>query len=84
MRRGLELGLIDELVEPDRLLDRALEMAAALAALPREAYPRVKEQLRGELVASVRAQLEGPGDPILSGWIGDESAAASAAILERD
>ncbi|MDQ3936244.1 MAG: enoyl-CoA hydratase/isomerase family protein, partial [Actinomycetota bacterium] len=38
--RGLELGLLDELAEPDRLLDRAVEAAAALAELPRTAYAR--------------------------------------------
>jgi enoyl-CoA hydratase len=86
MRRGLELGLIDELVEPEHLLDRSLELAAGLAALPRSAYPRVKEQLRGEMVAALRAQLDSGDDPMLagSGWVGDEAAAASAAILDRD
>ena len=83
MRRGLELGLIDELVEPDRLLERALGVAAGLAALPRSAYPRVKEQLRGETVAALRAQLAAGGDPMLGTWVGDEAAAASAAILDR-
>jgi enoyl-CoA hydratase/carnithine racemase len=83
MRHGLELGLIDELVEPDSLIDRALEVAEGLAALPRSAYPRVKEQLRGEMVAAVRAQLDAGDDPMLSAWFGDETAAASAAILDR-
>ena len=82
MRRGLELGLIDELVEPDTLLERALEVAEELAALPPSAYPRVKEQLRGETVAALRAQIEA-GDPMLGSWVGDEAAAASAAILDR-
>lgn len=84
MRRGLELGLIDELVEPDTLLDRSLEVAGELAALPRSAYPRVKEQLRGETIADLRDRLERGEDPILGAWVGQETAAASAAILERD
>ena len=83
MRHGLELGLIDELVEPDRLVERALEVAEGLGALPRSAYPRVKEQLRGETIAAVRAQLEAGDDPILAGWVGAEAASASAAILDR-
>ena len=83
-RRGLELGLLDELVDPDGLLDRALEAATELAALPRSAYARVKEQVRGATVAPVRATLERGADPMLGGWIGDEAAAASAAILDRD
>ena len=84
MRRGRELELLDELTEPDALLDRALEVAEGLAALPRSAYPRVKEQLRGETIAALRRRLDQGEDPMLSGWLGDETAAASAAILERD
>jgi enoyl-CoA hydratase len=82
MRQGLELGILDEVVEPDALLDRALEAAEALAALPRSAYPRVKEQLRGDTIADLRARVD-RGDPMLSAWFGDETAGASAAILDR-
>jgi enoyl-CoA hydratase len=81
MRHGLELGVLDELVEPDSLLERSLEVAAELAALPRSAYPRVKEQLRGETIAALRARLASGDDPVLSGWLGDEVAEASAKIL---
>jgi enoyl-CoA hydratase len=83
MRTGLELGLLDELVEPDHLIDRSLELATALAALPRSAYPRVKEQVRGDTIAALRAKLDAGDDPMLGSWVGDEAAAASAAILER-
>ena len=84
MRRGLELGALDAITEPDALLDRALEAAGELAALPPTAYAHVKEQLRGETVAGLRALLDRGEDPVLSGWIGAEAAAASSAILERD
>jgi enoyl-CoA hydratase len=83
MGRGLELGLLDEIAEPDRLLDRSIEAAAELGALPRSAYARVKEQLRGSTIAALRTQLDRGEDPMLSGWLGDETAAASAAILAR-
>ena len=84
MRQGLELGLIDELTEPDNLIDRALEVAGGLAALPRSAYPRVKAQVRGETIAALRAKLDSGDDPMLAGWLGEETAAASAALLGRD
>jgi enoyl-CoA hydratase len=83
MRRGMELGLLDEVTEPERLLDRALELGGELGALPRSAYARVKEQLRGHTIAALRATLDSGEDPMLSGWLGEETAAASAAILER-
>ena len=40
------MGLVDELQPDELLLDRSLEAAAALAALPRTAYSQVKRQLR--------------------------------------
>ena len=84
MRHGLELGLLDELVEPGALIDRSLEVANELAALPRGAYARVKEQLRGTTAAELRERLDRGEDPMLAGWLGEETAAASAAILDRD
>jgi enoyl-CoA hydratase/carnithine racemase len=77
---AVELGLLDELVEPDALLGRALEVAGELAALPRAAYARVKDQLRGATVAELARIVE--HDPMLREWTGDETAAASAAILD--
>ena len=80
---GLELGLLDELVEPEALEERALEVAGEYAALPGTAYGRVKEQLRGAMASALRERLERGEDPMLSAWLGDEAAAASAAILDR-
>ena len=79
--RGVELGLLDELAEPDALLDRALEVAAAYAELPPGVYARVKDQVRGENVRALESALAAGADPMLSGWLGDETAAASAGIL---
>lgn len=80
-RRALELDLLDEVVEPGALLERALEVATAYAALPRVAYARVKEQVRGEAATALARVLDAGADPMLSGWLGEESAAASSAIL---
>ena len=81
---AVELGLLDELAEPDALLDRALEVAQGFAALPRAAYARVKEQLRGETVAALTRVVEEGTDPMLGAWMGEETAAASARILRRE
>ena len=59
-------------------------VADGFAALPRAAYPRVKEQLRGETVGALRRVVEAGADPMLGEWVGEETAAASAAILRRD
>jgi enoyl-CoA hydratase/carnithine racemase len=45
--QAIELQLFDEMVADDRVLPRALEMAAELAALPPVTYSLVKQRLRG-------------------------------------
>jgi enoyl-CoA hydratase len=41
-----ERGLVNELVDPEQLLDRALETAAALATLPPAVFALTKRQTR--------------------------------------
>ncbi|MEA2368957.1 MAG: enoyl-CoA hydratase [Thermoleophilaceae bacterium] len=76
---AVELGLLDELVEPEALLDRSLAVAGELASLPRDAYTRVKDQLRGATVAELEHVVE--HDPMLSAWTNEETATAATAIL---
>ena len=78
---ALELGLVDEVTEPDRVLERALEEARRLAELPAGSYGQVKLQLREPTLAVMRAALE--GDPLAAGWITDEAEGAAAAVLDR-
>jgi enoyl-CoA hydratase len=80
-QRALELGVVDELGAPGDVVPRAMEAAAALAALPRDAYPRVKRQLRGPAIAAIERAVA--DDPVRSGWISDEASDAAAGILER-
>src|SRR3954453_6258719 len=69
--RAHELGVVDELATPDPVVDHALERAGELAALPRDAYERVKAQVRGPAVEEIEAAVA--ADPMLEGWIGDEA-----------
>jgi enoyl-CoA hydratase len=52
------LGAFDEIVAPDAVLDRSLEVARELAALNRETYALIKRQLRGATVERLRAADE--------------------------
>src|SRR5207302_6093264 len=63
----LRLGVFDELAEPDRVLSRALELAAKLAAFPPEVYARTKRELRH--AASARMRAAAAEDPLLARWI---------------
>lgn len=76
-----ELGLVDELAEPDDVLDGALEVAARLAALPAETYKTVKMQLRAPELTEMRAALE--HDPLADGWLSGETEGAARTALER-
>ncbi len=65
--RCLRLGAFDEVVEPERVLPRALELAAGLAAFPADVYARTKRELRGATVARLRAAAA--EDPLLDQWV---------------
>lgn len=82
-QEALDLGLVDELCDEADFLPRALELADDRAALPRQAYARIKRQLRGDTIALVQASLEDREDPLTRGWLGAETAQASAQILDR-
>lgn len=77
---GMAAGLIDEVVEADILLPRALETAAEYADLPSEAYSAVKMQLRGEAIAATRAAIDAEtaaGQP----WFTSQTRSAMAKML---
>ena len=69
------LGLIDEVVPPEALLDRAVAAAAKLAALGAEAFALTKRQMR----QAVRERLDKDGprfDPAVDAiWYAPETAA---------
>ena len=73
------LGALDEVVDLDFVLARALEVAGELAALPRDAYGRIKRQLRSDAIATLAGIEE---DPLLDAWIAPEAADAAAGILD--
>jgi enoyl-CoA hydratase len=76
---ALRLGALDELVSQGEVLARALEVAGDLAALPREAYGRIKHHLRGEAIAVLATIDE---DPLLDSWMSSEAGDAAAGILD--
>jgi enoyl-CoA hydratase/carnithine racemase len=52
--RAVELGLADAAVDPDRLLEEAVNAANAMAALPAAAFAITKNQLRAPARARIR------------------------------
>lgn len=54
--QSLAMGLVDELVEPDKLLDRAIEVANELGAFLPEAYRVTKVQVRRPMLEAARRE----------------------------
>jgi enoyl-CoA hydratase len=63
----VRLGAFDEAVAPEEVLDRALEVARELAAMPGEVYAMTKQGLRGDVVEQLRAAAA--DDPLLARWV---------------
>ncbi|MBN9622666.1 MAG: enoyl-CoA hydratase/isomerase family protein [Actinobacteria bacterium] len=55
---ALAIGLVSEVVEPDRLLSRARELAAQLAAWPGEGVGATKRLIRQSLGSTLAEHLE--------------------------
>ena len=78
------LGILDELQPPERVFARALAVAEDLASMPRDAYARIKHQLRAETIARNESTIATGSDPMLESWLGPQSASASRKLLQRE
>ena len=61
------LGVFDEVLDAEDVLDRALHVARRLGALPPEVYAQTKRDLRAPALAWMRAAVE--QDPLLDRWV---------------
>lgn len=78
----LARGLVDERVQPEELLERALERAGELASAPARAFALTKGMLRRS--ALERAAAHGPGGEadVLAVWTSPQVRSAIAAYVE--
>ena len=79
---ALRRGVFDELQAAPRVLERALEIAVDLASMPRDAYGRIKAQVRRETIEALEELGRSDSDPMLKDWIGPSAKAASAGLLK--
>ena len=63
----LRLGVFDEVLAPDEVLPRSIELAASLGAMRGDVYARTKRELRGS--ATERMRLAAAEDPLLASWV---------------
>ena len=78
---ALALGVFDEIVDDDRVVDRAVELAREMGSLPAQAYAVVKAQLRAAALEVERGRF---GGAEAAAWVTNESGSAAGRILDRD
>ena len=80
---AVECGLVDVIVDPDRLLDEAVEAAEKLAALPPAAFAITKNQLREPAMARIRDGKTRFDPAIYKIWTAPETLEAIRSYVER-
>ncbi|MDA7550531.1 enoyl-CoA hydratase/isomerase family protein [Rhodobacteraceae bacterium] len=78
---ALAAGIVDELVDADEVLNRAIHVAKEYAQLPPQAYGLVKQQIRGDTTALVEAAIADANSGKDDGWFTKETKAAMAKMI---
>ena len=81
--RALALGLVDEVVEPEMLMERAFDEARLLAGKPAGGYRRLKQYSRQALAERMRAQDEAHLDGLVEQWFSEDTQRLVAAAVAR-
>jgi enoyl-CoA hydratase len=81
--QALARGLVDELLEPERLEERAFEVAKELGALMPTTFKTVKLAVRREMIEAVKRTA--PGDAAVTDyWCSREVLAQMASFAEQN
>lgn len=81
MEQALAIGLVDELAEPDAVVERALEYARKLTGLPRQAMNATRLQAKEHLLEYrvTREHIESATDA----WFSDETQSVMRELAEK-
>ncbi|MFN7942104.1 MAG: enoyl-CoA hydratase/isomerase family protein [Thermoanaerobaculia bacterium] len=77
------IGLVDELVPLEGVVERALERARDFLALPPRAMARTRELARRDLVESFARQQSATQERFADDWFGDETQRTMRALVDR-
>lgn len=80
---ALALGLVDELVEPETLVDRAIKKARALADKPSGGYRRLKRYARQALATRMQTLDDAHLDELVDQWFSEETQRLVTAAVQR-
>jgi Delta3-Delta2-enoyl-CoA isomerase len=80
---ALSIGLIDELVPPDRVINRATEWCSSLLTLPAVAMSETRRKARADLAGIFQEHLESEIDNVIASWWTDEAQATLKSVAAR-
>ena len=80
---ALAAGLVDEVVEPELVVARAISRAGAYAALPPQAMARTRALCRADLAAAFDRVGADFADEMNAGWFSDETQSTMKAVLAQ-
>jgi len=76
------IGLVDELVPAERLVERAVEWCNGLLALPPQALSITRQTARADLIAEFN-ETEGELASLVDMWFSDETQTVLRSVVER-
>ncbi|HEY2838774.1 MAG TPA: enoyl-CoA hydratase-related protein, partial [Pirellulales bacterium] len=77
------LGLVEEVIEQEELLDRAFAVARQLAAVPAETFAITKRQLRSPLVEAAERRAPSDDNEIFTNWSSEKTQQNIRSFIER-
>jgi 3,2-trans-enoyl-CoA isomerase len=77
------IGLVDEVVPPGEVVERAVTLAQELAALPRAAMAETRRRARADLVALFETATASEVESLIDSWFGAEAQTTLRALVER-
>lgn len=80
---ALRLGLVDELAPQEAVVERALQKARDLVALPTRAMSETRALARRDLVESFAREERGTWEAFVDDWFSPETQGAMRALVER-
>jgi enoyl-CoA hydratase len=80
--RAIELGLVDEVAEPEVLVTRAVEVATTLAAIPRRSFELVKRELRAPFWDALESRSVHFDSEVDAAWKSDAALQSMAAYVD--
>lgn len=80
---ALRLGLVDELVAPEAVVERAVGKARELLALPARAMAATRQMARQDLAESFAREERATWEAFVDDWFTDETQATLRALVDR-